>query len=365
MATILVLGGAGTFGRLASADLLVRSPHDIAVASRQGVPADAWLPGSEGRLTSHRVDASDAAALRALVDKVGPAVIANAAGPYGLVGDAPLRVALEARTPYVDLCPRSDVYAELVAKYRADAERARIACVLGASTVGGITGTLTRRARARLPKLEKVRTYLSVHNFAWGASTVADYLLAAGQRLPGGRGIGSAPEAVRFPGLGRRVTVLGDSLEYVPGVEGLAADTEHRFGLDTALTRLGMRGAIALSRAGVPLWRLGSFLGRAAGWLGGSRTEGGLLHRAFGEGPEGKGVYETHILRPFGNIRNPALLFALTAARMAESPGLEPGMPHPATWLDPDRLVEELRRRANVVTERFVPEGQPLDAEHA
>lgn len=81
MATILVLGGVGTFGRLASADLLVRSPHDIAVASRGGVPADAWLPGSEGRVTSHQIDASDLGARRALVERLAPAAIANTTAP--------------------------------------------------------------------------------------------------------------------------------------------------------------------------------------------------------------------------------------------------------------------------------------------
>ncbi|APR85786.1 Saccharopine dehydrogenase [Minicystis rosea] len=363
MATILILGGAGTFGRLAAADLLVRTPHDVAVAGRRGVPADAWLPGSEGRITSHTLDITDEAALRALVDRLAPAVIAHAAGPYARLGDAPLRVAIETRTPYVDMCPRSDLYVEIAARHRAAAESAGIPVVLGASTIGGLTGTLTRRAHARLQRLTRVRTYLSVHNFSWGASTVADYLLAAKQPLPAGRRLGDAPEVVRFPNLGMRRTVLGDSLEYIPGVDGLAPDTEHRFGLDTALTRLGMISAITLSRLGLPLWRFGSLLGWGAGWLGGSRTEGGLLHRAFGDGPEGTGVYETHILRPFGNIRNPVLMFALTAARMADGGFPGTGIIHPATWLDPDRLIAELRARANVVTDRFVPEGAPLETD--
>lgn len=361
MATILLLGGAGTFGRLAAADLLVRTDHDVVVASRRGVPADAWLPGSEGRLTSRLVDASDEKAVRSLIDSTAPAVVAHAAGPYQRIGDGALRAAVSARVPYVDLCPRSDLYQELVDRHRGAVESAEIPCVLGASTIGGLTGTLTRRARARLPKLRRVRTYLSVHNFSWGASTVADYLLAANQALPGDRRIGQAAEAVRFPGLGRRVTVLGDSLEYVSNEADLVADTEHRFGLDTALTRFGMRASLAVARLGIPLHRLGRFLGVAAGWLGGSRTEGGLLHRAFGEGPEGEGVHEVHVLRPFGNIRNPVLLFALTAARMADGDFPRKGFVHPATWLDPDRLVEELRARANVVTERFVPKGEPLD----
>jgi hypothetical protein len=147
-------------------------------------------------------------------------------------------------------------------------------------------------------------------------------------------------------------------------VEGLAPDTEHRFGLDTRLTRWGMLGALALSRLGLPLWRIGGLLGWGAGRLGGSRTEGGLLHRAFGEGPEGRGMYETHVLRPFGNIRNPVLMFALTAARMADGGFPGAGVVHPATWLDPEQLTAELRARANVVSERFVPEGEPLEGEH-
>ncbi len=362
MATILVLGGAGTFGRLATADLLVRTPHDVVVASRRGVPVDAWMPGSEGRVTSRRVDASDYGAVRRLIDDVAPAVVAHAAGPYLRIGDAALRAAIDTRIPYVDMCPRSDLYVALAQRHGAAAEKAGIPCVLGASTVGGITGVFTRRARAALSRIDRLRTYLSVHNFSWGGATVADYLLAAGRSLPGGRRVGGAPEVVRFPSLGRRKTMLGDSLELVPGIPDLVPDTEHRFGLDTALTRWGMLTTLALSRAGLPLWRLGGFLGRAAGWLGGSRTEGGLLHRAFGEGPEGGGVYETRVLRPFGNIRNPSLLLSLTAARMASGDFPGAGMVHPATWIDPEQLVAELRARANEVTTRFVPAGEPLDA---
>src|SRR6185295_5609793 len=117
MATILLIGGAGTFGRLAAADVLVRTDHDVAVASRRGVPADAWLPGSEGRLTSHKVDASDYAAVRSLIEALAPEVVAHAAGPYQRLGDGALRAAIDTRTSYVDMCPRSDLYQELVARH--------------------------------------------------------------------------------------------------------------------------------------------------------------------------------------------------------------------------------------------------------
>lgn len=46
---------------------------------------------------------------------------------------------------------------------------------------------------------------------------------------------------------------------------------------------------------------------------------------------------------------------------MADGKGLGVGIIHPATCMDPERLVDELRLRANVVTERFVPAGEPLD----
>src|SRR5262249_41554610 len=162
--------------RLIVADLLTHTTLSVAVASRHGVAPRAWLPGSEGRVTSHRFDARHERALRSAIERAQARVVVHAAGPYALIGDAPLRAALGARIPYVDMCPRSDLFAVLRERYDAAAQAAGLACIVGASTAGGLTGLLTKRAQERLRTIDRVRSSLCVHNFAWGTGVVGDYL---------------------------------------------------------------------------------------------------------------------------------------------------------------------------------------------
>jgi len=357
---VVVLGGSGSFGRLLIADLLVRTDLDIVSVTRSGIPADGWLPGSEGRLVDRRADAGDGAVIAAVLESLKPSVLVHAAGPYLKIGDAPLRCAIQHGVPYVDLCPSSRLYGELRARFDAAARRANVPCVLGASTVGGITGVLTRHAHATLASVERIRTVLCVHNFSWGAGTVADYLLSARSHALG-FAPGSHPETVFIPGKGYQRVSLADTLEYADDFRERVADTEHRFGLDSILPRLGMRLAEACARIGLPVWRAAGLLGKCAGLLGGDRTEGGLLHRAFGADASGACVLETHVHRPFGNVRNPALLAALTASALAGGRSFSSGFVHPASWIDPEALIAELRARANVVRTRTVRSAAELD----
>jgi hypothetical protein len=358
--TVLVLGGTGVFGRLIVADLLTHTPYAVAVASRRGIRARGWLPGSEGRVTSLRLDARDERAIRAGVTRCGARVVIHAAGPYALIGEAPLRAALACRLPYVDMCPRSDLYTTLRVRYDERARALGVPCILGASTAGGLTGLLTRYARRRMSSIERVRAALCVHNFAWGAGVVADYLLSARRMLPAGQ-VGTCPERVAFPTLGERTVWLADTLDYAPGAPEPVSDVAYRVGLPGRLPALGFQVSAALARRGMPVWRLASISGVLAGALGGAYTEGGLLHQAFGEGSEGRGVFETHIYRPYGNVRNPSLLCALAATRLLSGELEGAGFIHPAGWLEPEDLIEAMRARAVVVRSRFRPEGAPAD----
>jgi hypothetical protein len=326
--TVLVLGGTGVFGRLVVADLLTRTPLSVVVASRHGIGAREWLPGSEGRVISLRVDASDERAVCEAIEQSGAAVLVHTAGPYARIGDAPLRAALACRVPYVDMCPRSDLYAAVRERYDRPAREAGIACIVGASTAGGLTGLLTRYARTRMHCIEWVRSSLCVHNFEWGTGVVADYLLSARRMLPSGQ-VGTRPERVFFPSLGIRRVRLADTLDYVDNSPGAVRDMAYRVGLSNLLPELGMQVTTAIARSGFPVWRFSGLLGKLAGLLGGAYTEGGLLHQAFGEGPQGRGTFETHI--------------------------------HPATWLAPEELIAQLRARAVVVRSRFRAEGMPFN----
>jgi hypothetical protein len=353
---VLVIGGTGVFGRLIVADLLMHTTLSVAVASRHGVASRGWLPGSEGRLASYRLDARHERAVQSAIEWTQAGVVVHAAGPYALIGDAPLRAALGARIPYVDMCPRSDFFSSLSERYNAAAQAAGIACIVGASTAGGLTGLLTKRAQQRLRRVERVRSSLCVHNFNWGAGVAGDYLLSARRTLPQGR-VGSSPQRVDFPGLGRRTVRLADTLDYVDPAPDAVRDVAYRVGLPNMLPELGLRLALEMTCLGVPLWRLARPLGLFAGLLGGSYTEGGLLHQAYGEGAEGRGVLETHIHRAFGNVRNPSLLCALAADQLVRSQIAMTGVIHPASWLAPDELIHALTARAVTVRVRFLPEG--------
>jgi len=352
----LVIGGTGVFGRLIVADLLTHTALSIAVISRHGVAPRDWLPGSEGRVTSHRLDARHEHAVRSAIERTQACVVIHAAGPYALIGDAPLRAALGARISYVDMCPRSDLFALLRDRYDAAAQAAGRTYIVGASTAGGLTGLLTKRAQKVLRTVDSVRSSLCVHNFAWGAGIVGDYLLSARRVLPHGP-VGSSPEDVDFPGLGRRTVRLADTLDYVDPAPDAVRDVAYRIGLPDALPELGLRLSLTVTRLGIPLWRLAHPLGVCAGLLGGSYTEGGLLHQAFGEGADGRGVLETHIHRAFGNVRNPSLLCALAADRLARGLITNLGVIHPASWLAPGELIHALNARAVTVRTRFAPEG--------
>jgi hypothetical protein len=298
--------------------------------------------------------------VREAIERTGAAVVVHAAGPYLVIGDGPLRAALALRRPYVDMCPRSDLYAALRARYDAEARASGVPLLLGASTAGGLTGLLTRFAAARLRRVERVRASLCVHNFAWGGAVVADYLLRAGQRLPNGRA-GAVRDLVRFPGVGRRRVFLADTLDYAGDAPVRVDDVEYHVALPGLLPQMGMLATTAAARAGLPVWRLAPAFGRLAGVLGGTYSEGGLLHQAWGESEEGRGVFEMHVYRPYGNVRNPSLLCALAAARLAggELPGA--GVLHPAAWLGPAELIREMRARAVLVRSRFRPEGAGED----
>lgn len=353
MALILVLGGTGTFGRLAVGDLLVRSSHSIAVACRRGILDDHWPPGSEGRLTSHLCDVTNRDELMDLVQTLKPAVIVHAAGPYFAIGRNPLEVSLTTRTAYVDLCPRTFHYRELELELGEQAKDAGVPVLVGCSTVGGITGLLTRRAGERMERIDGVQTYLSVHNFGWGGGLVSDYLRTVANPTENGR-LGSNPSSFEFPDGTVRTVAVGDTLEHV-FTEGLCEETTHWFGLNAKLGNWAMRIGERLAMLGLPVWHLAGLGGWLIGILGGRRTDGILLHEVSGIKDGVEGILQTTVIRPYGNVRNPAVLAALAANEIANGTQLGVGFLHPASWMEPERIVSELIERANVVETNWKP----------
>lgn len=354
MSTILVLGGTGTFGSLAVGDLLMRSGHDVAVASRRGIADDRWPAGSEGRLTSHKIDARETKQVVRLVDDLQPSVLVHAAGPYFAIGTAPLEAAISTGTPYIDLCPRAFRYTELEQQFSAKCVSAGIPVFVGASTVGGITGLLTRHAAIQMDHVERVETVLSVHNFGWGGGLVSDYLRETTTPTKHGR-LGSKTRMFDFPDGTRRRVALGDTLEHVP-TDGLCEKTMHWFGLNSTLANWSMRIGERLAVLGFPVWHLSGPGGWLVGRVGGHRTDGILTHDVYGRLNEENGMLRTTVVRPFGNVRNPAVLAAITAREIADGTDFGTGFKHPASWMRPERIVHELTDRGNDVSTEWIPE---------
>jgi NAD dependent epimerase/dehydratase family len=201
MGVVLVIGGTGVFGRLIVADLLTHTALSIAVASRHGIAPRSWLPGSEGRVSSHRLDARHEPAIRSAIERTQARVLVHAAGPYALIGDAPLRAALGTRIPYVDMCPRSDLFALLRDRYDPAARAAGLTCIVGASTAGGLTGLLTKRPTNVCARLTvSGRPYVSITSPGELASW-ATICSAPDAYFPMGR-LGAVLNACAFRGWG-------------------------------------------------------------------------------------------------------------------------------------------------------------------
>lgn len=95
MGDVVVVGGTGFYGRYLVDDLLRYTDASILVVARR--------PGrsSIGRVRTAAVDHRDAAALSRVVS--GAAVVVHCAGPFQFMPLGPLRAALAARVPYVDI----------------------------------------------------------------------------------------------------------------------------------------------------------------------------------------------------------------------------------------------------------------------
>src|SRR5262249_37859178 len=159
------------------------------------------------------------------------------------------------------------LYSALRERYDRAAREAGIACLIGASTAGGVTGLLTRYAWKQMRSIERGQGPLWVHNFEWGRGGGAGYFVSAQPPLPGG-GVGTHPERVYFPALGIRTVRLADTLDYVdPSPEALRA-VAYRVGLPNRLPALGIRVTAAMARVGLPVWHFAGLFGKLAGLLG-------------------------------------------------------------------------------------------------
>lgn len=178
---LIVFGATGFTGRLVAEQLQQHhaGPLRWALAGRNLDKLERLRAELGGDVALLLADASDAAALRALV--VQAQVVITTVGPYQLHGEALVRACADAGTDYVDLCGEPLWMAQMVAQLQRPAERsgARICFSCGFDSIPFDLGVvyLQHEAQRRLgAPLQRVRGRVRRVNGAASGGTVASLL---------------------------------------------------------------------------------------------------------------------------------------------------------------------------------------------
>jgi saccharopine dehydrogenase-like NADP-dependent oxidoreductase len=147
MAKILVTGGSGHMGRRAVRSL-VEAGNEVIVGDRQP-PVDA------GGAQFRPIDVLDADALAAACGDAD--AVLNFVGPFYRFGTLVAQAAIQARTPYVDVCDDADTTEELLA-LDAAAREAGCPVVVGAGMSPGVLNAVAQCTAANLEEVDEILT---------------------------------------------------------------------------------------------------------------------------------------------------------------------------------------------------------------
>lgn len=196
MGRILLLGGYGVFGSRAAERLAGDPILDVIIAGRSEAAAAALVRrlerGGGARLSHARLDATRLTAddLR----RLGVSIVINCAGPYQPGELAVARAAIAAGAHYIDLADNRAFVTGITA-LDADARRAGVLVVSGASSVPALAAAAIDAALPRFGALREVEVAISPGNsFDPGVATTASILAQVG-----------APHATLVEGARRQV----------------------------------------------------------------------------------------------------------------------------------------------------------------
>ncbi len=298
---VLVLGGYGAFGGLAAERLARVAGIEVIVAGRRADAAQArasrLAAGGCAEVRGIGLDATDVTA--AVLGAVGPVVLINATGPYQGQDYRLARACIAAGVHYVDLAD-ARAFVVGVAALDAEARRAGVLVVSGASTVPAVSAAVVDACAPQLASLDKVDVVIAPGNsFDPGLATTRSILGTLGRRL-GGLGMAAGGgcygwqglQRRRLPGLGARFLGLCETPELdlfpvrYPGLR----DVEVYAALEVAAFHLGLWGLSWLARGGLvprPERLAGPLLGlkRRLAFLGSDR--GGMAVTLEGRDADG------------------------------------------------------------------------------
>ncbi len=262
---VLILGGAGTFGRRLAEGLAASSGAEIIIAGRSLARARAAalaLRASHAVLDRARASAAEIAAL-------GADIVVDAAGPFQGADFRFARAALEAGAHYVDLADARDFvagFSALDALARAQGK----AAITGASSTPALSHAALDALCANWRRIDHIRVGIAPGNRApKGRSLVEAMLSRAGAPLrvwEGGawvmRSGWSHRETIALAGLGPRRFALVETpdLDLIPARFAPTGSALFLAALELTILQRGIEAIAALRR-----WGLWTAPERAAG----------------------------------------------------------------------------------------------------
>ncbi len=248
---ILVVGGAGAFGRRLVEGLLATTQASVIVAGRFPHRHEDLIHALKERYGPHRVEATALDRDRALdtLRDLKPFCVVDAAGPFQNAEPHLARAAIAAGCHCVDLADARDFVARF-GSLDADAREAGVLAATGASSTPALSGAAVAALTEGWQGVERIDIVISPGNRApRGLSVIEAILSYAGQPvrvLACGRwttepGWG-APVRRNMPGLGPRWLSLCETpdLDLLPARYPAARTVRFRAGLELSILHLGL-----------------------------------------------------------------------------------------------------------------------------
>lgn len=307
MKRVIVFGGYGVFGGHVSR-ALAGYGVPLTIAGRDRAQADAFARSLGTDCGACVADVSNPQSCRDTL--AGHEIAVNCAGPYQRIGSALLEACLERRCHYLDIADER-AYVALVRKHHTQFHEHGLAAVYGCSSLPGISGALTLKARqGTAAAVQRVRVTLFIgNNNPKGHAAVASLLAILGEPIAAPQGTLHGfreREVVSLPPpFGRRGVFTVNSPEYdlFPALLGTSA-VAVKVGFELRLATYTF-AALAVFGSG--------FASRMA-WL---LDWGGRVMRPLGS--DG-GAVMTELFLADGSVRWAALVGPREGQRMAALP---------------------------------------------
>jgi len=355
--TVLVIGGAGSFGGRLVDGLLATTDFDVVIAGRNLNRARAAAKRGGERCRAIRLDTATATAdaLRA----AGAFVVVDAAGPFQGADYRLAEAAIGAGMHYLDLADARDFVAGF-GTLDATAREANVVALTGASSTPALSHAVLDRVTQGWRRIDRVEIAISPgnRNAPRGLSVISAILSYAGQPVrlfTGGlwtmRRGWDRPVRRAMPGLGKRWLSLCETpdLDLVPARFAPRQAAFFRAGLELAVMHFGLCAAsllvrMRLLRSLTPLARLFCWMAERLSGFGGDR--GGMVVEAAGIDAAGQPAYAVwSLVAEAGDGPAVPTLPALAAIRaLAEGRIAEPGARPCVGVLSLDEIEREFSR---------------------